>query len=143
MGNREIAEFLLEQGAPNNICTAAMLGQEDEVQAMLEADPSLANARGAHGITVMYHAAISGDTYIADLLKGYGCREGYSQALHAAVKFEQEKMVRWLLVNMANPLDFNQKTPLQIALEKGNAQIADLLREHGGVETWERTVKVE
>src|SRR3954453_17117025 len=69
VGNRPIAEFFLAQGVPSNICVAAMLGQVDQVKAFLESDPALANARGAHGITVMFHAAMSGSIPVVELLK--------------------------------------------------------------------------
>src|SRR6476659_10012492 len=62
MGNRPIAEFLLSAGAPLTVCTAAMLGMRDDVERFIDEDPSLANARGAHGIPIMFHAAMSGDT---------------------------------------------------------------------------------
>ena len=62
VGNREIAEFLISRGAMPTICTWAMLGRRDQVAAALEADPGQANARGAHGITVLFHTAMSGDT---------------------------------------------------------------------------------
>src|SRR5438552_12658165 len=49
-GRRAIAEYLLDKGAPMTVCAAAMLGMTDKVAEYLRADPSLANARGAHGI---------------------------------------------------------------------------------------------
>src|SRR5512145_111603 len=48
VGNREIAGYLLSQGAPMHVCTAAMLGLRDTVAEYLQSDPALANARGAH-----------------------------------------------------------------------------------------------
>src|SRR3712207_1734486 len=68
MGRREIAEHLLDAGAPLTICAAAMLGRTEDVAAFLAADPALANSAGAHGIPVLFHAALSGKTEIADLL---------------------------------------------------------------------------
>src|SRR5205807_1432199 len=66
-GRREIAEYLLAAGAPLTICAAAMLGQTEQVAAFLQGDPSLANAAGAHGISLLYHAALSGQTAIGEL----------------------------------------------------------------------------
>ncbi|HUS16253.1 MAG TPA: ankyrin repeat domain-containing protein, partial [Chloroflexia bacterium] len=54
MGRREIAEFLLGAGAPLTLCAAAMLGRRDDVAPYINADPTLANGRGAHGIPVLY-----------------------------------------------------------------------------------------
>jgi ankyrin repeat protein len=137
MGNRAIAEFFLAQGSVMNICVAAMLGRTDDVKAFLEGDRNLANARGAHQITVMFHAAMSGKTEIAQLLKAYGCKEGYSYALHGAIDYGHQSMVEWLLdngVQNINALNFEGKTPLKVALEKGHDDIADLLRARAGME---------
>ena len=46
MGNREIAEFLIGQGARFDIFVAAMLGRIDVVRALLAAWPALLNRRG-------------------------------------------------------------------------------------------------
>ena len=137
VGNRPIAEYLLEQGAPLNICVAAMLGRADEVQAFLDADESQANARGAHGIPVMFHAGFSGLVDIAQMLHQRGCNEGYSFALFSAVNSGNPALVAWLLAHGAdevNMRDFRGQTPLANALANGHDEIANLLRAHGAVE---------
>ncbi len=136
MGRREIAEHLLAAGAPSNICVAAMLGRTGEVAAFLKDDPGLAHAKGAHGIPVMFHAAYSGKTEIADLLLAHGGGEGLGAALHAAVRPGHEAMVRWLLAHGADPNtpDLEGKTPLQRAEQLGRREFAALLRERGGRE---------
>jgi ankyrin repeat protein len=133
VGNREIAEYLLAQGAPMHVCTAAMLGLHDRVAEYLESDPALANARGAHDIPILFHAAMSGDTAVADLLMEHGGGEGLKNALHGAVMFGHLDMVRWLLERGADVTvkDFRGKTPLQVAAESGFSELADLLRQHG------------
>mgnify|MGYP003542191442 CR=1 FL=1 len=60
VGNREVARFLLDQGAPLEICTAAMLADRAAVAAFLE-DPAQARAVGAHGIPLLTHAKMGGD----------------------------------------------------------------------------------
>src|SRR5215470_9506532 len=55
VGSVSVAEFLLERGAPLEICTAAMLGRSDFVKNKLVADPSKANSVGAHGIPLLPH----------------------------------------------------------------------------------------
>jgi ankyrin repeat protein len=133
VGNRDIAEFFLAQGVSPTICVMAMLGRVGDVQEMLAHDPALANARGAHGITVMYHAAMSGVTEIPDMLKNAGCKEGYSYALHGAIVFAHEGMVRWLLENGAtdiNVRDYENKTPLERATERNQTPIIELLKQH-------------
>ena len=60
MGNRPIAELLLEHGAPPTHFSAAMLGQLDLVKAHLAATPGLQRMRGPHGLTLMLHAKNGG-----------------------------------------------------------------------------------
>jgi uncharacterized protein len=132
VGNRPIAQFFLAQGAPSNICVAAMLGELEQVRAFLDRDPSLANARGAHGIPVLFHAAMSGNVEIAEMLHARGCKEGYNHALHSAISFGHAEMVQWLLthgVTDVNTPDYQNKTPLQRATEMGHTEIAELLRQ--------------
>jgi len=59
VGSANIAQFLLKQGAPLEICTAAMLGMQDEVDHRLTEDPRNTNATGAHGIPLLPHAVWS------------------------------------------------------------------------------------
>lgn len=138
VGNRAIAEFLLERGAPMTICTAAMLGLTEHVREFLEDDPALANARGAHHIPILFHAALSGETDLTRLLLAEGNnREGIDDALHAAAGYGHLDMVRWLLANGASDInvkDWQGKTPLAVALENEDDDMATLLRSHGASE---------
>jgi hypothetical protein len=61
VGNREIAEYLLSQGSPMNICTAAMLGKLELVQTMINDNPNQHHALGAHGIPLLTHAKVGGE----------------------------------------------------------------------------------
>jgi hypothetical protein len=61
MGNREIAEFLIGQGARLDIFVATMLGRMEIIRAMLTAWPGLVNSRGPHGITLLRHARAGGE----------------------------------------------------------------------------------
>ena len=136
-GQRAIAEFLLEQGAPMVICTAAMLGRTGDVAAFLSEDASLANARGAHGISILFHAAMSGNIDVTELLLAHGGGEGINDALHGAVAYNHIAMAQWLLahgVTDVNTLNYEDKTPLKVAHERGFSDMADVLRAHGGVE---------
>ena len=56
MGNREIAEFLIGQGARLDIFVASMLGRIDIVRALLTSWPGLLQSKGPHGITLLRHA---------------------------------------------------------------------------------------
>ena len=61
MGNREIAEFLIGQGARFDIFVAAMLGKLDLVRTMLATWPALLQSKGPHGITLLRHARAGGE----------------------------------------------------------------------------------
>ena len=61
MGNREIAEFLINQGARFDIFVAAMLGKIDSVRAVLSAWPELVQSKGPHGISLLRHAKAGGE----------------------------------------------------------------------------------
>jgi|SRR6185295_18249627 len=138
VGNRDIAEFFLSQGVALNICTAAMLGRMEDVSMFLRLDPTLANAHGAHGIPVMFFAAMSGNTIIAAMLEGSGTKEGITDSLHGAIAFGQKAMVQWLLDHGATAdlqvKNYENKTPLAKATELGYTEIADMLRKAGAVE---------
>jgi hypothetical protein len=60
VGNRPIAELLLEHGAAPTHFSAAMLGQLDVVKAFFAATPGLQRMRGPHGLTLMVHAKNGG-----------------------------------------------------------------------------------
>jgi hypothetical protein len=74
MGNREIAEYLIGQGARLDIFVATMLGRIEIVRAMLTAWPDLLHSRGPHGISLMKHAQAGkeGSAAVVDYLKSLG-----------------------------------------------------------------------
>jgi hypothetical protein len=61
MGRRDIALYLLAQGARFDLFAAAMLGQLDIVRTVLAGQPELRNTRGAHGIPLLVHAQMGGE----------------------------------------------------------------------------------
>lgn len=56
VGNKEIAHYLLDNGARITLPVMAMLGQTDLVIATLEAYPEMLTMRGAHGFSLLHHA---------------------------------------------------------------------------------------
>ena len=60
LGNREIANYLITQGARVNLFVLTMLGKTDLVKPTLEAYPNLLFAKGAHGFTLLHHARVGG-----------------------------------------------------------------------------------
>ena len=131
VGNRQIAEYLLAQGAPINVYTAAMLGQTATVAEMLRRDPDLAKRPGVHGMSALFHAAIGGHVGIADMLYAGSPNENIDHVLHAAVASGNPAMVKWALAQGpdVHAKRFDGKTPLQVAA--GNAEIEGLLRGAG------------
>jgi hypothetical protein len=60
VGNREIAEYLIGQGARPTLFTAAMLGQLDVVKRLIEAHPGVQRCAGPHSISLLAHAKNGG-----------------------------------------------------------------------------------
>jgi len=60
MGNRPIAEYLMSQGAPPSLFSAAMLGQLEIVKALVKADPVIQRLSGPHSISLLAHARMGG-----------------------------------------------------------------------------------
>ena len=68
MGNKPIANYLLEHSARLDIFAAAMLGNLEIVKAALTAYPEAINTPGPHGIPLVAHARAGGDD-AAEVLK--------------------------------------------------------------------------
>ena len=60
MGNRQIAIYLLENGARLDIFAAAMLGNLEVVKAALATYPGAVDTLGPHGISLHEHAEAGG-----------------------------------------------------------------------------------
>jgi hypothetical protein len=61
MGRRDIAEYLLENGARLDLFAATMLGKLEIVRAALTAYPDAIKTPGPHGIPLIAHAQTGGD----------------------------------------------------------------------------------
>ncbi len=133
-GRRDIAEYLLSKGAPPTIFSAAMLGDAPAVDRFLAEEPGLARKSGVHGISLLFHAALSGNVDLAQAVVAAGADRD-DQALHAAARLGHVEMVRWLLaggVQDINVKNFDGKTPAEVAEERQFAAVVDLIRQHGG-----------
>ena len=56
VGRRDIAEFLISNGARPDIFTYTMLGMQKSVQEIIETVPGIQSHTGPHGITLLQHA---------------------------------------------------------------------------------------
>ncbi|ASV28986.1 hypothetical protein [Maribacter cobaltidurans] len=75
LGNKEIANYLISQGARVNLFVLTMLGKTDLVIPTLEAYPELVFAKGPHGFTLLHHANVGEANDVIDYLKEKGLTE--------------------------------------------------------------------
>ena len=136
-GSRVNAQFLLGKGAPLEICTAAMLGMGEEVKQSIKSDPAKAKATGAHRIPLLAHTVFSENLDLIEYVFRSGATTGSNLALHNAVYKGNPEIVRWLLDNTnadINSKNFEGKTALRVAKERGNQALSALIADRGGIE---------
>jgi len=61
VANKEIATYLIEQGARPNLFVLTMLGETSIVKSVIEKYPSLLTAKGPHGLSLLHHATKGGE----------------------------------------------------------------------------------
>ena len=138
MGNRDMANYLLDNNARIDIFCAAMLGEKEVVKSLIKMKPGIANVLGPHTYPLLYHVALSGDVDLAALVKPHIDKERISKdcnrSVHAAAGSGRVLMLEWLFANGAdNPNTKNVlgKSPLQIAEERNYKEVVMLLKKHG------------
>lgn len=79
VGNRAIAEYLLEKGARADIFVLTMLGETALVKSLLERFPKLLHSLGPHGYTLLHHAKKGGEpaAELAEYLASQGLTETF------------------------------------------------------------------
>ncbi len=130
VGQSAIALYLLEHGAKLEITTAAMLGDLASVKDFIAADSNAIRTRGAHGISLLVHAVISGHEELIRHLVTLGATEGASMAFNIAVDFADYAIVQFLLEQTKPDLQWKNmkgKTALDLARENNQADILSLL----------------
>jgi hypothetical protein len=60
VGNKDIANLLLDAGSRVTLFVLTMLGKTELVKPILEAYPKLVFANGPHGFTMLHHAKVAG-----------------------------------------------------------------------------------
>ena len=138
-GKKELVEFLLEKGAPEDIFAAAIVGHTDQVAAFLKQDPRLISARDGNGRTALHWAALYGQKKVVELLLARKAdvnsldQDGFTP-LHWAATFNQSDAVKLLLANKAN---MNLKVPkygwtaLRLAVIHGHVAAAEAILNAG------------
>jgi len=61
VGTKDVANYLIEQGARTNLFVLTMLGKTQIVKAYIETYPAYLTARGPHGFTLLHHANRGGE----------------------------------------------------------------------------------
>lgn len=61
VGRKDIVQFFLDHGARADIFTYTMLGEVELVKTLIEKFPTLLNAPGPHGLTLLHHAEKGGE----------------------------------------------------------------------------------
>lgn len=77
VGDREIAEYLIGQGARANVFVLTMLGHTAIVKGLLAFHPQLLRSKGPHGLTLLHHATRGGEPAkeLLEHLQGLGLTE--------------------------------------------------------------------
>jgi len=129
-GGRDIAEYLLAQGAKPNTVVYAMLGDAKHFFLMLAKNRKNIYEIGAHDLSLMYHAAIGGNIDIIEQIFMVCDPSELGNGILAATTFSNENAVKWFVANRA-PLqttDFRGRTPLMIAVEQEDTGIVETLK---------------
>jgi ankyrin repeat protein len=134
-GKQELVEFLLANGATEDIYAAVVVGDVEKVAAFLKQDKKLVSARDTDGRAPLHWAAIYGQTKAMELLLAAKADvnlldgDGFTP-LHWAATFNKRGAVELLLANKA---DMNIKvekygwTPLRLAVIHGHVAAAEAL----------------
>lgn len=139
-GKRDVAQLLVERGAPVSFPEACALGDETRVRELLTGDPTLIRSRSADGFPALGLAIFFGHGALARWLIEQGAdvnaaAENAARVapLHAAAAVRDHETMRLLLERGADPNVKQQGdfTPLHGAASRGDIEMAQLLLEHG------------
>ena len=129
------------QGIVSQLFNATKAGNLDEVKTILEETPELINAYSG-GSGLLHFAAIFAEKELVEFLIANGLEvdaerdiNGFT-ALHLAALRGHKKMINFLIEKGTdvNAKDYRGETALKMAVDDGHAEIAELLRKHGGIE---------
>lgn len=129
-GQRAIAEFLLGNGAKPNMVAYAMLGDEDNFNAMLADNPDNIHEIGAHNFSLMFHAAFGGNLAIIQRIYKNDESVNLGSALLATIMANQFEAAQWYIEKDAplDATDFRGRTALEMAVEAENSNFIALLK---------------
>lgn len=140
-GYADIVQLLLDHGAKDNIFEVSYLGMVNEIEKLLEKNPSLIRARDKGGwtATALHCAARGGAKEACQLLIEKGAyvdgrtKDNKLTPLMVAAEKGHTQVCGLLLDNGAdvNAKDNSGKTPLALALERKKTSCVEFLRQHG------------
>lgn len=136
VGQRAIAEFLLERGARMDIFAAAMLGHTPVVQAFVKARPGVQRTLGPHGITLLAHAKAGGKGSTETV--AYLTELGDADVGHKIAPLPAERKEAFLGQYAAPEADvrleckLNRGGRLQMAIQQGGVEVSSQLLHYVG-----------
>lgn len=138
MGQNDIVEYLLSQGARTDVFSAAMLGHTTTVTSLIDLTPRTATSRGPHGLTLMFYVGYGGQPAMAEAVLPHLSNPAAqaNRAIHTATIANRIELVEWLIKHGADDINtpnFFGKTPLDTAIARGHDELVELLRDHGGI----------
>ena len=136
---KEMVDYLLDQGATEDIYAAAVVGHADKVASFLQADPKLVRSKDACGKAALHWAALYGQREVMELLLAAPAEvnmldEGGFTALHWAAMFDRSEVAELLLAHKADTTIKVEKfgwTPLRLAVLHGRVATAGVLLKGG------------
>ena len=133
LGSADVAKFLIDAGARTDLFYYAMTGNINVIRPAILHNPSMTKEKGPHGISLMFHAAISGSPLLTQLLFDHDATVD-DNCLRASVTHGRSyPMTLWLLERGARY--YGQKAfgnaPLaEWAKNEGLTDISNLLDQH-------------
>lgn len=139
-GKAEIARLLAERGTPLSFAEACALGELEQVQSMLAAEPALLDSRTTDGFPAWALAVFFRQPLVARYLieQGVDVNAAASNAMrvsavHAAAAACDHETMKMLLergadANARQQMDY---TPMHGAASRGDMEMAKLLLSHG------------
>jgi ankyrin repeat protein len=134
-GPSTAAQSITEMEWERGIWNAALNGETERVQAMLDKNPKLRDGRDGFGYSALHYASRSGRVDVVSLLlrsaadpNARTC-SGAVTPIHRAAYMGRDECVRLLLKHGADPRlqDSDGKTALHKAVERGHVNAAELI----------------
>lgn len=139
MRNRAILKLMLDRGVDLDIFMACALDRAADVKRLLDADPTLAHARGSHKIPILMHVSgVESAQVLIERGADVNCSKNPRRGpLHDAVRIGNRDLVALYLAHGADVnligagYGMDGLMPLEIARALGHSEIASLLAQHG------------